>query len=592
MKKVLLLILVVSCHSINYGLHVTIIESQSVVQGQVMDEKWDEVVKKLGHTSEILQQSALDNNQFFAGTDVLIVASGSITLPSNRVSTILSFLKTGKPVYIQSEYQRTFPGNMAFGSLVASLGGTFAWKNDFAGDLAMEIIGVFSTSKNTMDYYWFSVSGEGDCNMAYFLKYGNEHHGFQFLPENPAYGNIITTTDQDWVHKFTHPELMEKIVKNLVSPETKLNKGFMLSNDTSLCEGSSLLLDALVDKATYLWQDLSTGPQYLVSKPGLYWVKVTTDNCIMRDTVKVGYLSKPRPDLGNDIILCNGEEMLLEAGPPSYAYLWQDGSTQPDLKVSKAGTYWVQVSNNCGVSTDSIVLKYDSLAKFDLGNDTILCEGSQLTLETKIGNATYLWQDGSANPSKTIHKAGKYSVTLSLGPCKISDTINIENQGIPGDALESFASLCIGKTLTLNPHVNHSEYLWQDNSTDSVFKVKEGGEYWVKISNLCGTYTDKITVESIACNCYIYIPNAFTPDNTQLNDGFAPVVTTCDVVNYNFEVFSSWGQLLYASNQAGNSWDGNYKGNVVPQGVYMYRLQVWLEDGSKKYFSGSFTLMY
>jgi gliding motility-associated-like protein len=62
-----------------------------------------------------------------------------------------------------------------------------------------------------------------------------------------------------------------------------------LGNDTTLCQGDALILNATTPNATYQWQDNSTNPTYTVSQQGPYWVKVTVNNCSMTDTLKVEY---------------------------------------------------------------------------------------------------------------------------------------------------------------------------------------------------------------------------------------------------------------------------------------------------------------
>jgi gliding motility-associated-like protein len=60
-----------------------------------------------------------------------------------------------------------------------------------------------------------------------------------------------------------------------------------LGADRNLCPGDSILL-APGTYSQYLWQDNSTGSQYVVKTPGTYWVTVTDQNgCSSADTVVV-----------------------------------------------------------------------------------------------------------------------------------------------------------------------------------------------------------------------------------------------------------------------------------------------------------------
>src|SRR5688572_4705300 len=114
--------------SASLGLNIIVIESTSIQATSNMDLKWKQVGESMGHQTTIQPQSTLDSEQFFELCDILIISSGEIDLPANRTATILSFIKSGKPVYIQCEHLEEFSTNIAFKSLVESLGGTFNWR--------------------------------------------------------------------------------------------------------------------------------------------------------------------------------------------------------------------------------------------------------------------------------------------------------------------------------------------------------------------------------------------------------------------------------------------------------------------------------
>ncbi|MBP8192204.1 MAG: gliding motility-associated C-terminal domain-containing protein, partial [Chitinophagales bacterium] len=64
-----------------------------------------------------------------------------------------------------------------------------------------------------------------------------------------------------------------------------------LGKDTLLCEGDTLRLDVTTLNATYVWQDGSALPYYIVTQDGQYHVSVKT-NCIdAADTIEVTYKS-------------------------------------------------------------------------------------------------------------------------------------------------------------------------------------------------------------------------------------------------------------------------------------------------------------
>ncbi|MBL4787258.1 MAG: gliding motility-associated C-terminal domain-containing protein, partial [Cohaesibacteraceae bacterium] len=64
----------------------------------------------------------------------------------------------------------------------------------------------------------------------------------------------------------------------------------------------------------------------------------------------------------------------------------------------------------------------------------------------------------------------------------------------------------------------------------------------------------------------------FTPNGDGKNDVWEieniHLYPDCDV-----SVFNRWGQLVFSAGKGyDNSWDGTYKGKIVPNGVYVWSL--------------------
>jgi len=143
-----------------------------------------------------------------------------------------------------------------------------------------------------------------------------------------------------------------------------------LGNDTAVCDGQTVLLNAGVAAGagvSYQWQDGSAGPTFTVSQPGTYSVKITANGCDTVIDVKIAYISKPMVALVPDTTICVTQQLVLDAGAGAgggtgVSYQWQDGSTSPALTVSQAGTYTVNVTNQCGKTTDSTVVSIEDCA--------------------------------------------------------------------------------------------------------------------------------------------------------------------------------------------------------------------------------------
>ena len=91
--------------------------------------------------------------------------------------------------------------------------------------------------------------------------------------------------------------------------------------------------------------------------------------------------------------------------------------------------------------------------------------------------------------------------------------------------------------------------------------------------------------------CLIEIPTAFTPNNDGLNDYFRPH-NALKADSYEFKVYNRWGQLVFASNDWQQKWDGRIKGVVQTTGVYVWMLSYTNRDTKQPVFrKGTVTLI-
>ena len=111
-----------------------------------------------------------------------------------------------------------------------------------------------------------------------------------------------------------------------------------------------------------------------------------------------------------------------------------------------------------------------------------------------MGNTTYLWQDGSTNPTFTVTQPGTYWVETVNNCGTAIDSIHVNYSNLPDINLGNDTTICNGDTLVLNINCENCTYNWQNNSTDSTFNAAQPGIYWVQASNSCGVMTDSISL--------------------------------------------------------------------------------------------------
>ncbi|MBL4752694.1 MAG: hypothetical protein JKY52_03710, partial [Flavobacteriales bacterium] len=186
-----------------------------------------------------------------------------------------------------------------------------------------------------------------------------------------------------------------------------------LGSDTSLCVGQTLTLNVTTFGATYLWQDNSTSPTLDVAQSGTYWVEVANSCGTVADTITITFGVLLEVELGNDTLFCSGDTFTLAVTDMNSTYLWQDNSTSPTFDVTQAGTYWVQLTNSCGTSADTVEVISGALPMVELGADIILCSGDSLTLDVTNSNSAYLWNDSSADPTLSVTQSGIYWVEVT-----------------------------------------------------------------------------------------------------------------------------------------------------------------------------------
>ncbi|GAB2578562.1 gliding motility-associated C-terminal domain-containing protein [Spirosoma areae] len=287
-------------------------------------------------------------------------------------------------------------------------------------------------------------------------------------------------------------------------------------------------------------------------------------------------------NLGNDTTLCGRRSTrLLDATTPGAAfYKWSDGSTDPTLLVTKPGRHSVTVITPCKVLTDTITINY--ALNFDLGADTTLCNGQAVALSVPANpEATYRWQDGSGQTIYTVRQAGQYSIRVKQGNCTVTDTIRVRYIRPPELELGPNKDLCGAELFTIIPTITEGEFRWQDEFNAIERTVSSSGVFRASVSNDCATVTDSIAISYGACDCVLYAPNCFTPNEDQVNDVF--LAYGCgDILIQSLAIFNRWGEVIFQTDTPPFQWDGYYRGTLCVAGTYAWRIRYSLTQGKQQ----------
>ena len=125
------------------------------------------------------------------------------------------------------------------------------------------------------------------------------------------------------------------------------------------CDSIRTLNLAVKPKAfSSLNQTICDGQTYLgYNATGIYKDTLPASNgCDSIRTLNLTVLQKPRPDLGPDKEICDGDSLTLSPGSFT-SYSWQNGSALPYLIAKQPGIYSVTVTEACGSAIDNVVIK-------------------------------------------------------------------------------------------------------------------------------------------------------------------------------------------------------------------------------------------
>jgi gliding motility-associated-like protein len=423
---------------------------------------------------------------------------------------------------------------------------------------------------------------------------------------------------------------------------------FINAPDT-ICYGEPVQLFANANGGTlpynFLWGGGQLGQGPIIENPltsTVYTVDVQDPNgCQASATHTVIVRAQPAFTVA-DVTICQGDVATLTpanltGGDPSnpFNFFWMqaDSTTNPNtysptgvanptntLSVSPAGTtdYIVWVDNVCATSdTNWVTVNVNDTALGQLVPVRDTCQGyvQNFALTTDIG-VTFGWDfdsDGiieittAATTAQYVYpSAGTYDVTVTITTVQgcVSTITGIGLATVNPNPIADFTTdpnpaevTLIDPTFDFIDQSMGADFwnwnfgdLTSDTTQNPQHTYLDTGYYDVQlvVTNIFGC-TDTINkYVRVRPDFFFVIPNTFTPgDGNGLNDIFLPgtLVGAIDD-NYNFFIFDRWGELIYEAHQLKEGWDGTYKGKLVQNGVYVWRIEVSDMEGTIHNYTG------
>ncbi len=353
----------------------------------------------------------------------------------------------------------------------------------------------------------------------------------------------------------------------------------------------------------------------IIAKPNTttnYTVTGTSPNgCELKDTIALNIIPLNAFVVSTDSIceLNNFNATSLSTGANiSWQWVMGDGSIKnggnPITHSYKAGTYQmnfiVQDTLGCiDTVTKNIFVDQQNSANFTI-SDSVICVGEPIIITDSVPDNTkilYSFGDGTTknikNPIYSYEQAGVFNITLDVDNIICNNTssnkpITVNNYPIVN--LGADTNYCPGYTGPITFTVNGNNILWSNGSTNNNITVTEPNTYFVTVTSINCENSDTIKVVR---DCYLNVPNSFTPNNDGLNDYFMPMdLVTFNMQNFEMQVFNRWGEMVFKTNNInGQGWDGKFGNKQQPMGVYVYHIKATFKNGNGEIFTGNVTLL-
>lgn len=277
-------------------------------------------------------------------------------------------------------------------------------------------------------------------------------------------------------------------------------------------------------------------------------------------------------------------------------YSWTPNVTSTNSAINLVpGTYSLTIINGaCNTSTFFTVTQLNGPTALNINQSSAICQssnGSISIINVVNGQGPYQYNFNNYGFSSITTYSnltvGSYSIIVKdANSCLYTQTLTIGQVTINAVLdLITNAPNCLsqdGKFVINNISGGTAPYLTEFNQTgltsNLIFDNLSSGNYTLSVvdSNRCET-NFILTMPPNDGDYTLYIPNTFTPNHDSVNDVWYIQGTCLGAIKC--LIYNRWGEKIYEITDIENGWNGTYKGVGVPDGVYVYVLEVETTTG-------------
>lgn len=354
------------------------------------------------------------------------------------------------------------------------------------------------------------------------------------------------------------------------------------------CQDTTFTLSSSITDpdATYVWSTGEVNNSIEVNESGSYYVISEFQNCSVLDSFEVDIIV-PDTRIESDIE-CQSASMDLIIDEKADNILWNTGDTSATIRITEPGEYIVSYDIKFCSFSDTAHITFPDPVEVTILSDSSACDGDTITLFAQnLENSSiddYSWSTGEKGEHINITETGTYAVTVTTDEgCHDTDSVHVTfipqlpELNLP----DTIIQLCSDDIypVDLSAYANEwTEFSWSDGIDQPERVFTQSGTYTIHISNICQELRGDLEISKTSysgSNLPVYIPNAFTPNEDGINDGFHPFFhPDVQIKEYVFEVFNRWGDKVFGSTEPNSSWTGYFKGKLLDPDVYMWTLEI------------------
>lgn len=305
-------------------------------------------------------------------------------------------------------------------------------------------------------------------------------------------------------------------------------------------------------------------------------------------------------------------------GGSSYYYDFGDGTTTgpthlaPEVishTFTKGGTYTVKLraTNGCSdTTTTETIVVYPQPNLLFSAEQTTGCPSLSVKFKNQSTDAvSYQWDFGDGSPVSTeaepehVYTGDRefYNVTLTAVNSRAcgnsltkSQFVHIVQPPVARfDVLPAAVISIPNYTFRFEDQSENRPEKWTWTFGDGTTSAERNpthvyadtGLYKVtlRVSNSLNCFTEiSKDVQITGVPGYLFVPNAFMP-NSSTPELREFRVKGSGIASWNMQIFNKWGELLWQTDKLEDGrpaefWNGIYKSDLLPQGVYFWKIEV------------------